>query len=237
MADDIIEIEDYEVKDTQIIETDSEESNNNTDDLISVLESLGYKLSDVKNGKISIEQFVAQLNDEELETITRGGLEGMYSPRGVAGNAGVFGATSDSLLAKGIPSICTNDGPSGIRLLNHSTLLSPDDYNYTFVLGGAPNDKVDTIITENGDYRTEYTGEVRDGKEHGVGIKTLYYQGNWCNYYETVWVDGTMCGYEYAKECLESSGKVIVQDKVKGYGYYRYIYSCRIRFLPAYSEV
>ena len=62
------------------------------------------------------------------------------------------------------------------------------------------DDKVDTIITENGDFRTEYTGEVRDGKEHGVGIKTLYYQGNWCNYYETVWVDGTMCGYEYAKE-------------------------------------
>jgi len=84
---------------------------------------LGYKLSDVKDGKISIEQFVAQLNDEELETITRGGLEGMYSPRGVAGNAGVFGATSDSLLAKGIPSICTNDGPSGIRLQAHSTLL------------------------------------------------------------------------------------------------------------------
>ena len=84
---------------------------------------LGYKLIDVKNGVISLEQFVAQLTDDELETITRGGLEGMYSPRGVAGNAGVFGATSDSLLEKGIPAICTNDGPSGIRLQAHSTLL------------------------------------------------------------------------------------------------------------------
>ena len=34
---------------------------------------------------------------------------------------------------------------ASILILNISTLLSPDDYNYTFVLGGAPNDKVDTI--------------------------------------------------------------------------------------------
>ena len=84
---------------------------------------MGYKLIDVKNGVISLEDFVAQLTDDELETLTRGGLEGMYSPRGVAGNAGVFGGTSDSLLEKGVPPICTNDGPSGIRLQAHSTLL------------------------------------------------------------------------------------------------------------------
>ena len=85
--------------------------------------NMGYKLIDVKNGVISLEDFVAQLTDDELETITRGGLEGMYSPRGIAGNAGVFGGTSDSLLEKGVPPICTNDGPSGIRLQAHSTLL------------------------------------------------------------------------------------------------------------------
>lgn len=62
------------------------------------------------------------------------------------------------------------------------------------------NSKVDTIISENGDFKYEYTGEVRNGKEHGVGTKTLYYQGKWCNYYETVWVDGVMCGYEFTKE-------------------------------------
>ena len=83
----------------------------------------GYKLVDVKNGVITLEEFVSQLSDDELETLTRGGLEGMYSPRGVAGNAGVFGGTSSSLIEKGIPAICTNDGPSGIRLQAHSTLL------------------------------------------------------------------------------------------------------------------
>ena len=83
----------------------------------------GYKLVDVKNGVVTLEEFVSQLSDDELETLTRGGLEGMYSPRGVAGNAGVFGGTSSSLIEKGIPAICTNDGPSGIRLQAHSTLL------------------------------------------------------------------------------------------------------------------
>lgn len=60
--------------------------------------------------------------------------------------------------------------------------------------------KVDTIITENGDFRYEYTGELKNGKEHGVGIKTIYYQGEWCYYYEAVWVNGIMCGYEFTKE-------------------------------------
>ena len=34
---------------------------------------------------------------------------------------------------------------ASILILNLSTLVSPDDYNYSFVLGGAPKDEVDTI--------------------------------------------------------------------------------------------
>lgn len=83
----------------------------------------GYKLIDVKNGRITMEQFIAQLSDVELEAIVRGADEGMYSPQGVAGNAGVFGGTIQSLREKGIPIVNTNDGPSGIRLQAHSTLL------------------------------------------------------------------------------------------------------------------
>ena len=60
--------------------------------------------------------------------------------------------------------------------------------------------KIQKIVTEEGDFRTEYIGEVKDGKEHGVGKKTLYYQGEWCNYYETVWIYGIMYGYEFGKE-------------------------------------
>ena len=60
--------------------------------------------------------------------------------------------------------------------------------------------KVDTIVTDDGKFRTEYKGEVRNGKEHGVGVRTCYYEGQWCNYDECVWIDGVMCGYDYAKE-------------------------------------
>ena len=60
--------------------------------------------------------------------------------------------------------------------------------------------KVETLVTEDGDFRAEYTGEVRDGKEHGVGARTCYYDGEFTNFDECVWVDGVMCGYDSARE-------------------------------------
>jgi beta-glucosidase len=75
----------------------------------------GYKLADVKNGKIALDEFIAQLTDEELEALTRG--EGaMDSTLGPPGNAGAFGGVVPSLRDKGIPPAVTTDGPSGIRL-------------------------------------------------------------------------------------------------------------------------
>ena len=56
------------------------------------------------------------------------------------------------------------------------------------------------VITEDGNFKTEYQGETRDGKEHGVGVRTCYYDGKWCSYDECVWVDGVMYGYDNAKE-------------------------------------
>lgn len=82
----------------------------------------GYKLKDVKDGKVSLDDFVAQLSNEELELISRG--EGMMdSALGPKGNAGAFGGISESLRAKGIPPMITTDGPSGIRLLSTCSLL------------------------------------------------------------------------------------------------------------------
>ncbi len=82
-----------------------------------------YKLQDVIDGKITIDEFVAEFTPEELEAITRGALYMMDSPYGPKGNAGTFGANCQSLFDKGIPAISTNDGPSGARLQTHSTLL------------------------------------------------------------------------------------------------------------------
>ena len=83
---------------------------------------LGYLLSDVQSGKISMDQFVAQLSLQELEAISRGDYK-MDSPLGAKGNAGVFGGVLPSLRKKGVPPVTATDGPSGIRLKNVSSLL------------------------------------------------------------------------------------------------------------------
>ena len=83
---------------------------------------IGYKLIDVKNGKISLDDFVAQLSYDDLEALSRGDFI-MSSPLGPTGNAGVFGGITKSLEEKGVPPITTTDGPSGIRLKATSSLL------------------------------------------------------------------------------------------------------------------
>lgn len=75
---------------------------------------LGYKLSDVESGKVSMGDFLAQLTNEELTCMIRG--EGMCSPKVTAGTAGAFGGVTESLQNYGIPAGCCADGPSGIRM-------------------------------------------------------------------------------------------------------------------------
>lgn len=82
----------------------------------------GYKLSDVQNGTVSIEDFTAQLNLTELEAISRGDYT-MNSKLGAAGNAGAFGGVLESLRQKGVPPVITTDGPSGIRLWSCCSLM------------------------------------------------------------------------------------------------------------------
>lgn len=74
----------------------------------------GYKLSDVEAGKVSMEDFLAQLTDEDLCCIVRG--EGMCSPKVTPGTAGAFGGVTERLQKFGIPIACCADGPSGIRM-------------------------------------------------------------------------------------------------------------------------
>lgn len=82
----------------------------------------GYKLSDVKEGRISLDVFVSQLDLTELEAISRGDYV-MNSSLGAKGNAGTLGGVLESLRDKGIPAITTTDGPSGIRLHASCSLL------------------------------------------------------------------------------------------------------------------
>lgn len=74
----------------------------------------GIKLSDVVNGKNSLDEFIAQLSDYDLSCIVRG--EGMCSPKVTAGTAAAFGGVSHRLAELEVPCGCCSDGPSGMRL-------------------------------------------------------------------------------------------------------------------------
>lgn len=79
-------------------------------------------LFDVLEGRLTLEQFTASLNDTELEAISRGDYI-MNSPLGATGNAGVFGGVTESLRARHVLPVTCTDGPSGIRLAASSALL------------------------------------------------------------------------------------------------------------------
>ncbi len=74
----------------------------------------GIRLKDVREGKASMEDFVAQMTDEDLSAIIRG--EGMGSPKVTPGTAAAFGGISPTLKELGVPCGCCSDGPSGMRL-------------------------------------------------------------------------------------------------------------------------
>lgn len=73
-----------------------------------------YQLKDVLQGNATMDEFIAQLTDDDLACIVRG--EGMGSALVTPGTASAFGGVNDHLKALGIPAICCDDGPSGMRL-------------------------------------------------------------------------------------------------------------------------
>lgn len=74
----------------------------------------GITLLDVKEGRYSMDEFIAQFDDEDLACFVRG--EGMGSSLVTAGTASAFAGVSPKLIAHKIPSVCCDDGPSGMRL-------------------------------------------------------------------------------------------------------------------------
>ncbi len=83
---------------------------------------IGLKLQDVKDGKCTLDEFVAQLSPTELEAISRGDYT-MNSSLGKEGNAGALGGVTKSLRDKGVAPLTTTDGPSGIRIKACCSLL------------------------------------------------------------------------------------------------------------------
>lgn len=82
----------------------------------------GITLADVQAERASLNDFIAQLSDAELEGLTRGhGM--MNSDLGIAGNAGALGGILPALREKGAQPVITTDGPSGIRIRRYTSLL------------------------------------------------------------------------------------------------------------------
>lgn len=76
----------------------------------------------VVSGEKSLDEFVETLNDEELQALTRG-YGCMNAPQGVRGNAGSYAGIIPSLQQKGVRAVITTDGPAGIRIGMHTSLL------------------------------------------------------------------------------------------------------------------
>ena len=82
---------------------------------ITQTEYRGLRLEDVARGRCTMEQFVAQMTDDDLCCIVRG--EGMSSARVTPGTASAFGGVTQRLTELfGLPAACCADGPSGIRM-------------------------------------------------------------------------------------------------------------------------
>ncbi|MBP3415731.1 MAG: glycoside hydrolase family 3 protein [Clostridia bacterium] len=93
----------------------SERRSQRLPDEICQTEYRGLKLEDVAAGRCTMDEFVAQMTDDDLCCIVRG--EGMSSPRVTPGTAGAVGGVTDRLAEQfGIPAVCCADGPSGIRM-------------------------------------------------------------------------------------------------------------------------
>ena len=83
-------------------------------DCVKPVQGGNVQLKDVADGKLTLKQFLSYLTDDDLACIIRG--EGMGSPKVTPGTAAAFGGVSPHLKELGIPCVCCDDGPSGMRL-------------------------------------------------------------------------------------------------------------------------
>ncbi len=106
----VLSYEDVKIRDYDLTKRISEEN----DKIYNKTEN-NFIFDDLKNGKISVEEFVNDLSDLELIHMSRG--EGMCSPKVTPGTAGCYGGVSEILKnVRKMPLVCCSDGPSGIRM-------------------------------------------------------------------------------------------------------------------------
>ncbi len=98
----------HEVVEAFEVEVDKLPKNN------SVYTPNNYTFDDLLSGKVSSNELVKGLTNEELTHLVKG--EGMSSPKTTPGIAAAAGGITEALAKKKIPIIGFSDGPSGIRM-------------------------------------------------------------------------------------------------------------------------
>jgi len=160
-----------------------------------------YQLIDVLNNEITIDDFVGSLSFEDLKTIIIG--EGMSSPKVTPGTASAFAGVTEELVKKGVPTLATADGPSGIRmdsgltatsLPNGSLIASTfnqklvsklyellgiemNNYNIDILLGPGMNIQRHPLNGRNFEYFSEdplLTGVMASAVVKGLNISGVY---------------------------------------------------------------
>ena len=130
--------------------------NNNLPTEIAYTGNKGIKLEDVRNGKNTMDEFIAQLTDDELCCLVRG--EGMNSPKVTPGTGCAFGGVTEELISYGVPVVCGTDGPSGIRM--DSGLLATSMPNGTCLACTFNDDLVMDLYSLEGVEMTAYEIDV-----------------------------------------------------------------------------
>ena len=57
------------------------------------------------------------------------------------------------------------------------------------------NPVAEFVSYESDTFKTIYTGEVKEGKEYGIGVRNNFFEGESCGFDECVWINGKMIGY------------------------------------------
>ena len=128
------------------------------------LEAGKYTLRDVATGKITMEQFVADLSVEEMSYIVEG-ISGVSNPDPVIGAAsnsvrGAAGETTSLYYAtRLIPNTVLADGPAGIRITQHYTQDGEDVYQFATAF------PIGTMIAQTWDPEVIYGFGDRIGTE------------------------------------------------------------------------